>query len=241
MRVLLVEDEPDLGAAIQKALNREKYVVDWVQNGDVAWAYLENHWTEYTVAVLDWLLPGLSGLELCQRLRHRKNALPVLMLTAKDSMADKVMGLDAGADDYLVKPFGMAELLARLRALQRRSPQLQERQLQVGPLTLDYGTSTVTLQSDQAAQVIPLTAKEFQLLEHFMQHPQQIVTRDQLMNRLWEVGTDPVSNVVAAQIRLLRRKLADYGCDQWIETVYGLGYRLNLGSQASCTKTKSST
>lgn len=232
MRVLLVEDEPDLGAAIQKALNREKYVVDWVQNGSVAWEYLESHWTEYTVAVLDWLLPGLSGLELCKRLRARNNPLPVLMLTAKDSMADKVSGLDAGADDYLIKPFGMAELLARLRALQRRSPQLQPPQLRVGPFTLDYATSTVALlQPNGTDQTIPLTAKEFQLLEHFLQHPQRIISRDQLMNRLWEVGTDPMSNVVAAQIRLLRRKLAEYGYDQLIETVYGLGYRLNLGSR----------
>lgn len=229
MRVLLVEDEPDLGVAIQRALNREKYVVDWVQNGDEAWNYLESHWTEYTVAIFDWLLPGLSGLELCKQLRSRNNPLPVLMLTAKDSMADKVTGLDAGADDYLVKPFGMAELLARLRALQRRSPQLQLSQLQVGPFTLDYATSTVTLHAGTpSAQVIPLTAKEFQLLEYFMQHPQHIISRDQLMNRLWEVGAEPMSNVVAAQMRLLRRKLADYGCDHWIETVYGLGYRLNL-------------
>ena len=227
MRVLLVEDEPDLGAAIQRALNHEKYVVDWVQDGDAAWDYLESYWTEYTVAVFDWLLPGLSGLELCKRLRARNNPLPVLILTAKDSMADKVTGLDAGADDYLVKPFGMAELLARLRALQRRSPQLQQPQLQVGPLTLDYSTSTVTLRLGDIPQVIPLTAKEFQLLEHFMQHPQQILSRDQLMNRLWEGGSEPMSNVVAAQIRLLRRKLADYGCDQLIETVYGLGYRLS--------------
>lgn len=227
MRVLLVEDEPDLGAAVQRALNREKYVVDWVQDGDAAWDYLESHWNEYTVAIFDWLLPGLSGLELCKRLRVRNNPLPVLMLTAKDSMADKVTGLDAGADDYLVKPFGMAELLARLRALQRRSPQLQQPQLQVGPLTLDYGTSSVALRSGDTTQVIPLTAKEFQLLEHFMQHPQQILSRDQLMNRLWEVGSEPMSNVVAAQIRLLRRKLADYGCEQLIETVYGLGYRLS--------------
>lgn len=231
MRVLLVEDEPDLGAAVQRALNREKYVVDWVQDGDAAWNYLESHWHEYTVGIFDWLLPGLSGLELCKRLRARNNPLPVLMLTAKDSMADKVTGLDAGADDYLVKPFGMAELLARLRALQRRSPQLQPPQIQVGPLTLDYGTSTVTLRSGNDPQVIPLTAKEFQLLEHFMQHPQQILSRDQLMNRLWEVDSEPMSNVVAAQVRLLRRKLADYGCDQLIETVYGLGYRLSWESR----------
>jgi DNA-binding response OmpR family regulator len=122
MKVLLLEDEPDLGAAIKRTLEREKYIVDWVTDGTEAWEYLENQWTQYTLAILDWLVPGLSGIEVLQRLRQRNNPLPVLILTAKDSMNDKVMGLDAGADDYLVKPFGMMELLARLRALQRRTP-----------------------------------------------------------------------------------------------------------------------
>jgi DNA-binding response OmpR family regulator len=149
MRILLVEDEPDLGAAVQRVLNREKYVVDWLQNGTEAWKYLDDRRIQYTVAVLDWLLSGLSGLELCQRLRQKQNPLPVLMLTARDSLEDKVAGLDAGADDYLVKPFGMAELLARLRSLQRRSPQSQNQQLQVGRLTLDYASSTVSVQIEQ--------------------------------------------------------------------------------------------
>lgn len=227
MRILLVEDEPDLGAAIQRTLNQEKYIVDWVKNGTTAWSYLENQWTHYTIAVFDWSVPGLTGIELCQRLRLQKNPLPVLMLTARDRMEDKVKGLDAGADDYLVKPFGMAELLARLRALQRRSPQLQSRQLQVGRLTLDYATLTVSVQTKGEAKMIALTAKEFQILEHFMQSPLQILNRDQLINSLWEIQAEPISNVVAAQIRLLRRKLAEYGCDGMIETVYGLGYRFN--------------
>ncbi|MBA3922054.1 MAG: response regulator transcription factor [Nostocaceae cyanobacterium] len=225
MRVLLVEDEPDLGKAIKRTLNQEKYVVDWVLDGNEAWNYLESQWTQYTLAIIDWMLPGLSGLELCRRLRARHHPLPVLILTAKDRMEDKVTGLDAGADDYLVKPFGMAELLARLRALQRRSPQLQPQQLTVGSLTLDYSTSTV--KSDSGCQVISLTTKEFQLLEYFMKHPNQIVTSNQLRNQLWEVSAEPVSNVVAAQVRLLRRKLKDSGCDNLIDTLHGLGYRLN--------------
>jgi DNA-binding response OmpR family regulator len=232
MRVLLVEDEPDLGAAIQRILHQEKYIVDWVQNGTDAWSYLDSSTVQYTIAILDWLLPGLSGLELCQRLRANHDPLPVLMLTAKDQTQDKVMGLDAGADDYLIKPFEVTEFLARVRALQRRSPQIQDRHLQVGRLTLDYATSTVAIQADGTAQPILLTAKEFQLLEHFMQHPQQIITRDQLMNRLWEVQSEPASNVVAAQIRLLRRKLTAYGCEELIETIYGLGYRLNLSHES---------
>ncbi|PLZ94709.1 DNA-binding response regulator, partial [Fischerella thermalis CCMEE 5196] len=154
MKVLLVEDEPDLGASIQRKLSKERYIVDWVLDGNEAWTYLEHDWTQYTLAIFDWLLPGMSGLELCKRLRGRGNALPVLMLTAKDSMADKVAGLDAGADDYLVKPFGMVELLARLRALQRRASfggasltsQFQSLQLQVGGLILDCGNCTVSRQ-----------------------------------------------------------------------------------------------
>lgn len=228
MRVLLVEDEPDLGAALKRVLNQEKYVVDWVLDGSEAWEYLEHQWTQYTLAILDWLLPSVSGIDLCKRLRARKNPLPVLMLTAKDRMEDKVAGLDAGADDYLVKPFGMAELLARLRALQRRSPSFQPQQLQVGNITLDYGTYSVYFQNSVGdKQVIPLTSKEFQLLEYFMQHPNQIVTRDRIQNQLWEVSSEPISNVVAAQMRLLRRKLSQIGGDRLIETIHGIGYRLN--------------
>lgn len=228
MHVLLVEDELDLGAALERTLKREKYVVDWVTDGTQAWQFLENSWTQYTVAIFDWLVPGLSGIELCQRLRAKQNPLPVLMLTARDRMEDRVMGLDAGADDYLIKPFGMAELLARLRALQRRSPQIQSTQLQVSNLVLDYKTSTVSiLMAAGDQQKIPLTAKEFQLLEYFMQHPNQILSRDQIIGRLWQAEVDFSSNVVAAQMRLLRRKLAEYGYDELIETVYGMGYKLN--------------
>lgn len=229
MRVLLVEDEPDLGVAIHRVLNREKYVVDWVQDGSAAWAYLDDDRVHYTVAILDWMLPGLSGVELCRMLRTQNNPLPILMLTAKDRMEDKVAGLDAGADDYLVKPFGMAELLARLRALQRRSPELHPQQLQVGNLILDYGAHTVCWQDpDGRRSPIALTAKEFQTLEYFMKHERQVITSQQIMNQLWEVGAEPTSNVVAAQIRLLRRKLAEVGFDGLIETIHGIGYRFNV-------------
>jgi DNA-binding response OmpR family regulator len=229
MRILLVEDEPDLGAAIQRTLKHEKYIADWAQDGVEAWNYLENQWTQYTLAIFDWLLPGISGVELCRQLRAKNSSLPVLILTAKDRMEDKVTGLDAGADDYLVKPFGMAELLARLRALQRRSQQLQPQQLQAGNLVLDYTTSSVFVQQDNTRQAqISLTAKEFQLLEFFLKHPNQIVNREQIINQLWEIQAEPMSNVVAAQMRLLRRKLTEYRCGDLIETVYGLGYRFNL-------------
>ncbi|MGB7443557.1 MAG: two-component system response regulator RppA [Coleofasciculaceae cyanobacterium] len=228
MRVLLVEDEPDLGAAIKRSLQQEAYIVDWVLDGGEAWDYLESQWTEYTLVIFDWLLPGISGLELCKRVRSTQSPLPILMLTAKDSLEDKVIGLDAGADDYLVKPFGMAELLARLRALQRRTPLFPSQQLTAGNLRLNYGTQTVCSPNTKEIQ---LTHKEFQLLEYFMRHPNQILTRDQVLNQLWETGAEPVSNVVAAQMRLLRRKLAQHGDDDLIETVYGTGYRFNAPSQ----------
>ncbi|HEY9611491.1 two-component system response regulator RppA [Allocoleopsis sp.] len=228
MRLLLVEDEPDLGAAIKQVLHHEAYVVDWFLDGTQAWNYLESAWTEYSMAIIDWMLPGLSGLELCKRLRREGSPLPVLMLTAKDRLEEKIIGLDGGADDYLVKPFKMLELLARLRALRRRAPQYQLRQLQVGNLTLDYGTHAVSRKHLNGEQeVISLTAKEFQLLEYLMKHPDQVVTRDQLINQLWEIGAEPVSNVVAAQIRLLRRKLGEDNNNSAIETIYGMGYRLN--------------
>lgn len=228
MRVLLVEDEVDLGTALKWALKQEKYVVDWVPDGNQAWAYLENDWSRYTLAIIDWMLPGLSGLELCQQLRAKDCALPILMLTAKDRREDKVMGLDAGADDYLIKPFDMEELLARLRALQRRSPQLQSQQLYIANLIVDYTTRTIYAQNEAGdRQPISLTKKEFQLLEYFVSHPTHTVTGEYLLYQLWEDSAEPISNVVAVHIRLLRRKLAEHGCNDLIETLPGMGYRLN--------------
>lgn len=226
MRLLLVEDEPDLGVAIKDVLTHAAYVVDWFLDGSQAWSYLEDHSSQYTIAIIDWMLPGLSGVELCRRLRAQQSPLPVLILTARDQMFEKIIGLDSGADDYLVKPFDMPELLARLRALRRRSPQLQSRKLQVGSLTLDYATHSV-IRATASEQAIALTAKEFQLLEYLMQYPHQILTRDQILTRLWEVGEEPVSNVIAAQVRLLRRKLGEDNSQSLIETVHGVGYRLN--------------
>jgi two-component system, OmpR family, Ni(II)-responsive and/or redox-responsive regulator NrsR len=223
MRILLVEDEEDLGQAIKQVLVSEKYVVDWVLDGAQAWNYLESQWTDYTVAIFDWLIPKLSGLELCQRLRLHQNPLPVLMLTALGQPEHRVAGLDAGADDYLVKPFVMEELLARLRALQRRSPNLQPQTLTVGGFTLDYANNALCSE----LQTIPLTVKEFQILAYLMQNPDRIISGSKIRHQLWDLEEEPISNVVAAQMRLLRRKLATYGCDCPIETIPGQGYRFN--------------
>ncbi len=224
MRILLVEDEEDLGLAIKQVLMSEKYIVDWVTDGLQGWYYLENQWTDYTVAIIDWLLPKLSGLELCQRLRKGQNPLPVLMLTALGQPENRIAGLDGGADDYLVKPFVMEELLARLRALQRRSPQFQSLSLSVAGFTLDSANNVLQINSEQ---FIPLTTKEFQLLMYLMQNPDRIISGSKIRNQLWELDEEPMSNVVAAQMRLLRRKLASYDCHCPIETIPGKGYRFN--------------
>jgi len=228
MRILLVEDEPDLGTALRDMLNQHNYVVDWVQDGGEAWNYLETKWTNYHVAIFDWMLPGLSGVELLRRLRKQNSPLPVLMLTAKSAVEDKVTGLDSGADYYLVKPFGMAELLAVIRALQRRSPELAPAKLSLGCLSLDYSNNCVCVcNSEEEEKEVPLTSKEFQLLEYLMRHPDRIVSRDQILSQIWDWNAETMSNVVAAQVRLLRRKLAQCGCANPIESIYGLGYRFD--------------
>jgi two-component system, OmpR family, Ni(II)-responsive and/or redox-responsive regulator NrsR len=231
MRILLVEDEQDLGQAIKQVLISEKYVVDWVTDGAEAWNYLESQWTDYTLAIFDWLLPNLSGLDLCLRLRAKQNPLPVLMLTALGQSENRIAGLDAGADDYLIKPFVMEELLARLRALQRRSPQIQPQILTVGAFTLDDANSALTIHHHhQPVQTIPLTTKEFQLVAYMMQNPDRIISGSKIRYQLWDLNEEPVSNVVAAQMRLLRRKLASHGCECPIETIPSQGYRFNTQS-----------
>jgi two-component system, OmpR family, Ni(II)-responsive and/or redox-responsive regulator NrsR len=226
MRILLAEDEADLGLAIKQVLIGEKYVVDWVTDGAQAWYCLESQWTDYTVAIFDWLLPELSGLELCQRLRLHQNPLPVLMLTALGQSENRIAGLDAGADDYLVKPFVMEELLARLRALARRSPQLQPETLSVGAFSLEDANNSLRIEREgQPHQIVPLTVKEFQVLAYLMQNPDRIIPGSKIRQQLWDLDEEPISNVVAAQIRLLRRKIASYGCNCPIETIPGQGYR----------------
>jgi two-component system Ni(II)/redox-responsive regulator NrsR len=212
MRILLVEDEIDLGTAIKQVLICEKYVVDWVTDGAQAWYYLENQWTDYSVAIFDLLLPKLSGLELCQKLRSQQNPLPVLMLTALGQPENRIAGLDAGADDYLVKPFVMEELLI----------------LTIGKFSLDYANNALLVtESDQVPQVIPLTTKEFQILTYLMQNADRIISGSKIRNQLWDLNEEPISNVVAAQMRLLRRKLSSYGCECPIETIPSQGYRFN--------------
>jgi DNA-binding response OmpR family regulator len=226
MRILLAEDEPDLGKAVQKVLTREGYIVDWVEDGEEAWRYLESNFVQYDIAILDWMLPGRSGIELCHKAISLSPPVRVLILTAKGDLPDRVTGLDAGADDYLPKPFRMMELLARLRSIQRRiSHEPITTKLQAGQLILDYQSLAISLDIENYRS-LSLTVKEFQLLEYLMIHQNQVVTHEQLMSRLWEDGAMLGDKVLTAQVKLLRRKLHDLGSPVVIENIYGIGYRL---------------
>jgi two-component system Ni(II)/redox-responsive regulator NrsR len=173
------------------------------------------------------MLPGISGVELCRRLRGAGMALPVLMLTALGDTRHRVEGLDAGADDYLGKPFAMEELLARVRALQRRQPSFREPLLQHGGYALDPTDGSLTVATAEGPVTIELSAKEQQLMAYFLEHPQQIIPGARLRAQLWDLDADPISNVVAAQVRLLRRKIAGHGLPCPIETVPARGYRFH--------------
>ncbi|MCU0526953.1 MAG: response regulator transcription factor [Elainella sp. Prado103] len=220
MRILLVEDDAEQREPLHAVLTRSGHVVDGVGDGVTArWLMGEK---AYELLIFDWMLPGEDGISLCQSYRQAGHSAPILILTAKDTTADKVMGLDAGADDYLVKPIDMDELLARVRALRRRSPLWLGDSLQVGDLVLNLDTMRVA-----RGQIhLKLSSRDFQLLEYLMRHPQQILTHDQIEQALWEWGAEPESNAVTARIKRLRQRLREIGIDTWIETVYGIGYRL---------------
>ena len=225
LRILLVEDEQELAGAMQTVLQHHGHVMDHCSDGLEAWTLLSGELARYELAIVDWMLPGLSGPELCRRARGAGLDLPVLLLTARAETADRVEGLDAGADDYLIKPFAMEELLARVRALQRRQPSYREPELTVGPYRFDPQSGLLEVDAPAGVVAIPLAGKEQQLMAYFLQHPERIIPGSQLRQQLWNLQQDPVSNVVAAQVRLLRRKLAAHGLASPIETVPSRGYR----------------
>ncbi|MBE9009065.1 response regulator transcription factor [Pseudanabaenaceae cyanobacterium LEGE 13415] len=220
MRILLVEDDPEQLEPLHAALSEVGHIVDAVQNGELAqWVLSQRH---YDLLILDWMLPEVSGIDLCRNYRKSGKTSPVLILTAKDTTIDKVTGLDAGADDYLVKPVDVFELLARVRALGRRSPLWQEERLQLEDLVLNLTTLIV----ERGKASIQLSTREFQLLEYLLRHPRQVVSRDQLEQALWEWGDEPESNAITALVRRLRQRLDALNASDWLETVYGMGYRL---------------
>ena len=220
VRILLVEDEPKMATLLRRGLEREAMAVDVAANGeDALWM---GGSTEYDAIVLDLMLPGIDGLEVCRRLRADGVDSPVLMLTARDSVADRVGGLDGGADDYLTKPFSYAELLARLRALLRRGPIERPVMLEAGDLRLDPARRRCW----RGETEIELSPKEFALLETFMRRAGDVLSRYQLLEHAWDYEYENRSNVVDSFVRLLRRKIdAPFGVRS-IETVRGAGYRL---------------
>ncbi|MBA2256956.1 MAG: response regulator transcription factor [Thermoleophilaceae bacterium] len=220
MRVLLVEDDLRMAAAIRRSLRGEGIVADVAAKGsDALWMVRA---TEYDAVVLDVMLPDADGFATCRRLRSEGMWLPVIMLTARDSVEDRVRGLDEGADDYLTKPFSLAELLARLRALVRRGPVERPTVLVVGDLRLDPATRQVWRGDSE----IELSAREFALLETFMRRPGQVFSQTQLLEAAWDLGYEQRSNVVEVYVRYLREKLdRPFGVTS-LETVRGMGYRL---------------
>ncbi|MBW4554900.1 MAG: response regulator transcription factor [Trichormus sp. ATA11-4-KO1] len=224
MRILLVDDEVELTDPLSRVLIREGYSVDTAYDGTTGSELAAAG--SYDLLILDWMLPGKTGLEICQKLRRQGKATPVLFLTAKDTLDDRVEGLDAGADDYLVKPFELRELLARVRALLRRSGShsydTTTGRLSVADLELDYENQVAYRQG----RIIELSQKESQLLQYFMENTGQLLTHAQILQNLWQQDSEqPSSNVIAALIRLLRRKIEVGKETQLIHTVYGKGYR----------------
>jgi two-component system OmpR family response regulator len=220
LRVLVVEDTERMAELLRRGFREEGYAIDVVGSGeDAVWMATEN---PYDAIVLDVMLPDFDGFEVCRRLREAEKWAPVLMLTARDAVPDRVEGLDAGADDYLTKPFAFTELLARLRAVIRRGPHERPPLLAVQDLTLDPATKEVR----RGDQPISLTAKEFSLLEYFMRHPGEAITRTRLIDHVWDFAYDGNSNVVEVYVRYLREKIDRPFGRESLETVRGVGYRL---------------
>jgi len=220
MRVLLVEDDPALAESVERYLRQEGFAVDAVASA--AAALRESRIFDYDVVVLDLNLPDADGLDVCRQLRERGGTARILMATARDAVAARVEGLDAGADDYLVKPYALAELVARVRALLRRPDELIPVTLRVGDLTLD----TATRRARRGEREIELTAKEFAVLQFLMRNPGRVLTREQISERAWDANYDPLSNVIDVYIARLRRKLEAPGERPLLETIRGAGYRI---------------
>jgi OmpR-family two-component system manganese-sensing response regulator len=220
MRILLLEDDPAQLEPLQTALSRAMHVVDGIGDPcDAQWLIAQK---EYDLLILDWMLPKISGIVLCRQYREAGKASPVLILTAKDAIPDRVTGLDAGADDYLVKPVSVMELLARVRALSRRSPLWQGDSLNLADLKLHLDN----LMLERGDNTTQLSKREFQLLEYLLRHPNRILTHAQIEHALWEWDAEPESNALSKLVRRLRHRLNAVGAADWLESIYGVGYRL---------------
>jgi two-component system response regulator MprA len=218
-RILIIEDDPAILKVLQRGLAYEGYTVDVATDGRTGLNLAHDHHPD--LVILDWMLPGMDGLEVCRRLRLQ-GGLPILMLTAKDTIQDRVQGLDAGADDYIVKPFNLDELTARIRALFRRTQVERNQVYQFADLTMDSDSRQVT----RGKRLVPLTAKEYELLELFLRHPRQVLTREVIFDRVWGYDFGGESNVLEVYIRYLRQKLELESESRLIHTVRSVGYVL---------------
>lgn len=219
-RILLVEDEVKLARFIELELTSEGYEITVAHDGMSGLSLLRE--SPPDLAILDWMLPGMSGLEICRRLRSTGSSIPVIFLTAKDDIGDRVAGLDAGADDYVVKPFSIEELLARIRAHLRRTQENDKELLQFGDLRLNRRSREVY----RGQRAIELTAKEFDLLEYLLSHPRQVLTKAQILERVWGYDFMGDSNIIEVYIRYLRLKLEENKEERLIHTVRSVGYVL---------------
>ena len=223
MRILLAEDEKELNALIRKTLEDEGYAVDAVYDGDSALEYLSS--VQYDMAVLDVMMPGRDGISVLKEYRKRGGAVPILLLTARDGVEDRVEGLDAGADDYLVKPFMFPELLARIRVLMRRNTAASSSILECGDLVMDTSSHSVHRRSRK----IDLSAKEFSILEYMMHNQGMVLGRESLRSHIWSWDYEGESNVIDVYIRYLRKKIDDGEDRKLIHTIRGAGYMLKDG------------
>ena len=237
MRILLIEDDEVLQSVLLQSLTSQHYVVDTVKDGQTGREYVES--TNYDLIVMDVGLPRIDGITLCQRLRAQGCSTPILLMTARDASSDRIRGLDAGADDYLIKPLDLAELQARVRALLRRGEVSPTTVLQVGDLRLDPCSCEVTY----GEKLVALTSKEYSLLEIFLRNPSRVFSRGQLVEHLWTFDDPPLEESVKAHIKGLRQKLKKAGAVDWIENVYGLGYRLreNIATKEDAPQTREDT
>lgn len=222
MRILIVEDEKSLRSILQERLKKEGYGVDSCDNGEDAKDYIEA--TNYDVVLLDIMLPKLDGLSLLKSMREKQNKTPIMLLTAKDSIEDRVKGLDLGADDYLIKPFAFDELLARIRVLTRHQFNNVTNLLTIANLSMDIVSKTVKRDN----KIIPLSSKEFSLLEYFMQNKERVLSREQIEQHIWNYDFEGESNVIDVYIRYLRKKIDDNYEPKLIHTIRGSGYVLKV-------------
>jgi DNA-binding response OmpR family regulator len=220
MKICIVEDEQRLAKALRTGLNNLGYNTEVFFDGESADNELELHHESYDLAIIDLMLPGKNGLEICKNLRSIKSTLPLLVLSARDSVSDKTNLLQSGADDYMTKPFSFEELAARIQALLRRPRASLSLEIKTGNLSLDISNHKAYYKSNE----IFLSLKEFSLLEYFIRHPNQVVTREQLLSNLWDL--DLSSNVIEAHIKNLRKKVEQYTNENILETIWGVGYRL---------------